>query len=376
MKSINTIFKNIIEYDEKAILILDNEYYVKYYNKSFANFFKQSKSVLSTKTKLTDDIFLIKLFSKQKSIQFFELLDSTMKSLKTNKKIFNFSFKKQEYFYLFTSSAILKKDTCEGIVLTINDITKSIFEKEEIKRQENVLIQESKMANLGKISGAISHQWRVPLNAISILLGNLIQFKHDGLLTDQIFEKNISYAMNNIEYLTNTINTFKTFYIPNIKIEEFLLHEALEQIISIINPYIKNSNIEIKILGDKTLKCKNYKNEFQQIIEILLLNSIDALKNIYKETPSSIKIYIKNIKKNFVISVEDNAEGIPLSIRDTIFSAFCSTKKSSANRGSGVGLYIAKTIAKRKLCGDLYIDSFSNPTIFSLEIPKKIDKND
>ena len=215
---------------------------------------------------------------------------------------------------------------------------------------------------------ALSHQWAQPLNSIGIFLENLAQFNKTNKLTNEIFYENIAKCLENIDYMSNTMDVFRNFYKYQGKIEKFDIVKTINETIKILFP---TNEIYIKLTVFKNKNnfiCENYVNEFKQIIACLIQNSKQILENNIKKD----KKIIINVKQNniyYIIRVIDNGEGIKDNFIKNIFMPFKSTKGSS-----GLGLYISKLIAKQKCGGDLFVSKTKNPTIFTLTILKKVKK--
>lgn len=242
-----------------------------------------------------------------------------------------------------------------------------IFKQHE-REYEILLFQQAKMAELGQMLSALSHQWAQPLNSIGIFLENLVQFNKTNKLTNEIFYENIAKCLENIDYMSNTMDVFRNFYKYQGKIEKFDIVKTINETIKILFP---TNEIYIKLTVFKNKNnfiCENYVNEFKQIIACLIQNSKQILENNIKKD----KKIIINVKQNniyYIIRVIDNGEGIKDNFIKNIFMPFKSTKGSS-----GLGLYISKLIAKQKCGGDLFVSKTKNPTIFTLTILKKVKK--
>ncbi|WP_169764021.1 sensor histidine kinase [Campylobacter mucosalis] len=240
--------------------------------------------------------------------------------------------------------------------------------KKTKQEYEILLFSQTKMAELGQMIAAISHQWIQPLNSLGIFLGNLVQFKKLGRLSDDVFYDNIDRSLKNIDYMTNTMNMFKNFYKVEEKPQNFSVYTAINDTIFILFP--QHSKINIKVVVKKGLicDCNNYINEFKQIIACLIQNSKQALSENQNTKRAKIVVSIKDDKSFFQMHIVDNAGGIKSGFEDKIFKPFLSTKNSS-----GLGLYVSKLIAQKKCGGDLKLVKNAKPTIFSLTILKDIN---
>ncbi|WP_169784945.1 sensor histidine kinase [Campylobacter curvus] len=241
------------------------------------------------------------------------------------------------------------------------------FYNKKDKESERMLFQQTKMAELGEMIAAISHQWIQPLNSLGIFLGNLVQFKRLGKLSDEVFYENIKRSLSNIDYMANTMDIFKNFYRFEASPQSFDIKQAIEETVFIL--FSQKSKIEVKINLKRGVDtaCQNYINEFKQIIACLIQNSKQALQTSKNKKRAKIVVSIRQNDTHFEIRVIDNADGIDRAYRDKIFTPFLSTKG-----GGGLGLYISKLIANKKLNGDLTLVKSKNPTIFMLKISKKV----
>lgn len=244
------------------------------------------------------------------------------------------------------------------------------FYNQKDQENERILFQQTKMAELGEMIATISHQWIQPLNSLGIFLGNLIQFKKHGKLSEEIFYDNIHRSLGIIDYMAKTMDIFKNFYRLETKPQVFDIKEAINDTIFIL--FAQKNKLDIKVIVKQGVntECKNYINEFKQIIACLIQNSKQALQDSKNNKHAKIVISINQNDKHFEIRIIDNGNGIKKSLKDKIFTPFVSTKA-----GSGLGLHISKLIAMQKCKGDLSIVNLKNPTIFILKIAKKVEND-
>jgi len=253
----------------------------------------------------------------------------------------------------------------------LNDNLEKRVEEEITKRrkQEQILIQQSKLASMGEMIGNIAHQWRQPLNALSLILQN-IKFSYEmDELNDDYMNKSIRKANAITSSMSTTIDDFRNFFKPNKNKEIFNLDIVLNRSISLIDSSYKNLDIEIDIINEnKNIEIFGYEGEFSQVILNILANAKDALidNNVNKK---KVTIHIYNEENYVNISIKDNGEGIPLEIIDKIFEPYFSTKEEG--KGTGIGLYMSKTIIENNMNGKIFVNNLSDGVEFLIKIQNK-----
>ena len=116
---------------------------------------------------------------------------------------------------------------------------------------------------------------------------------------------------------------------------------------------------------DDTVCIKGFASEFTQVILNLLNNAKDIL---IERNPKEKKLYIRIFKDelNSYIEVEDNAGGISPNILDKIFDPYFTTKEEG--KGTGIGLYMSKTIVENSMQGSLVVKNTKEGAIFIIKI--------
>ncbi len=214
--------------------------------------------------------------------------------------------------------------------------------QEEKEKNEQMLIQQSKLAMMGEMIGNIAHQWRQPLMQLSAIIMYLDAYNDKGKLTKERFQKKIGESVGIIDYMSKTIEDFRNYYKPEKQKELFYIKESIEGALFIIDSSLKNSFITVQTnYSDETLKILSFKNEFSQAILNILSNAKDILiQRKIKNPQINIEVYSED--DVISINIEDNAEGIEPSIIDKIFDPYFTTKHKS--QGTGIGLYMSKMI--------------------------------
>jgi len=242
--------------------------------------------------------------------------------------------------------------------------------EEEKKEQEQMLVQQNKLASMGEMISVIAHQWRQPLSEINgVILSMDLDYKKEKL-SSEIFNKYLDDLERTTSYMSNTIHDFMDFFKKNKKSEEFLVSDIIKNSLTLLNGS-NEKNIKINYYNERNIKILTYKSELIQALLIVLNNAIDACLNNSKKD-SRIILTNKVHKGNLWISISDNGAGIDHNILNKIYDPYFTTKHSS--KGTGLGLYILKMIIEQNMQGQIEIQSSPNGTKFILIIPLKCDQ--
>lgn len=239
------------------------------------------------------------------------------------------------------------------------DITKA----KDLNRK---MLLQSRHAQMGEMIAMIAHQWRQPLSNISSVMSGLkIKSELDRLAKEDI-DKATGDITGYVAHLSQTIHDFSSFFKPNKNIEHTHFNELLKKSYGILGSLFKTNGIIIDNKVPDALTIETYSNELLQVILNLLKNSIDAFKESKIDKRNIIIEY--EIKESLgSISFKDNAGGINETIIEDIFTPYFSTKDDK--NGTGLGLYMSKTIIEKHMDGKLEVHSAHGTTTFSLDFP-------
>lgn len=234
------------------------------------------------------------------------------------------------------------------------DITEQKLIALEKEERDKLFFQQSKMAAMGEMLGNIAHQWRQPLSVISTAATGIKLQKDLNILNDKDLDYAMSSINNSAQYLSKTIDDFRSFFDPkNNKEKEFSLLEMIEKSLSIVSSQFVSKNIEI-IKNIEDIKILSSENELIQVILNILNNAKDALNKIENSKKLIfISIYLKN--EEIFIEIKDNAGGVDNDIVEKIFDPYFTTKHQS--QGTGIGLYMSQNIIKNILNGHLKVSN-------------------
>ncbi len=234
-------------------------------------------------------------------------------------------------------------------------------EVEKNRKQDQQMLQQSRLAQMGEMMSMIAHQWRQPLSAISntsasIKLKSKLN-KLDKDLAIELSEKILKYSY----HLSATIDDFRNFFKSDKDKNDITYDELIDSVLNIIEISIESKKINlVKNLNSKVI-FNTYSNELKQVVLNLIKNAEDVLIENKVKSP---KITIETNANNLIIS--DNGGGIDEGIISKIFDPYFSTKEKKD--GTGLGLYMSKTIVEDHCGGKLSVSNNKDGAVFQITI--------
>ncbi|MFK5976591.1 MAG: PAS domain S-box protein [Sulfurovum sp.] len=256
------------------------------------------------------------------------------------------------------------------LVGTIQDITDEQSAKEELEQKNEMLFRQSRLAQMGEMISMIAHQWRQPLNAISLTTASL-QLKIDNDHYDEFFFKSRLHRVSNyVQHLSLTIEDFRNFFKQNKVKEELTFDKVIENTLLIIGIELENNSIEIESHSQTHGKMYSYYNELLQVTLNIIKNARDALLETEVKKPKIIIRTYSIDDDKVVLEIEDNAGGVDKAIMDKIFEPYYTTKNE--HEGTGLGLYISKIIIEEHCAGVLSVTNGEYGAIFKIVLNRNI----
>lgn len=263
---------------------------------------------------------------------------------------------------------------CSG-VKELEELNDKLEEKidsavRKIRKHEEMLLVQSKSAIMGEMLEMIAHQWRQPITSIGMISNNMlfnIMLSENQELDKESFKNELDDINKQIKYLSHTIDDFRSFFKESKFKEEIVLDVILNKSLSLIKKQLEYNSIEIKVNNTcQGMKLYTYKNELTQVLLNLLHNSKDAF-DMHDIENKKISIDSFLNEEGIVIELKDNAGGIDETILKKIFEPYFSTKKEK--NGTGIGLYMSKTIVETHLEGKISARNEEGGAVFSIIIP-------
>lgn len=213
--------------------------------------------------------------------------------------------------------------------------------EEELRRAQNELVQAGKLAALGQMSAALSHEFNQPLAAIRTYAdtaGVFLDRGRDGEARDNI--GHISALTERMAELSKHLSSFARK--PRDSTRVVSLNSALNETLELLTGRFEAAGLVPAVTaGDETLWVRGGHIRLQQVIMNLLTNALDALRN---SAAPFLGIALERAGDRVVLLVEDNGPGLSEQHRDQIFDPFFTTKE--VGQGLGLGLSISYNIVK------------------------------
>ncbi len=256
--------------------------------------------------------------------------------------------------------------------------------EEHLREAQDELIQAAKLAGIGQMSTALAHEYNQPLTAIRSYADNAAIFIEKDNLPPAIENlQRIKLLVDKMANLTGTLRRFA--HKPTNESESFFISSVMDELIILLSPQAKKQQVSLQLLSPKEkVQLKGEQGKLLQIITNLVTNAMDAVAGL-PEKKVDIEWFVErdnkkfeqekdlNAKNNYaIILIKDTGPGIAKAVRENMFNAFYTTKKTG--NGLGLGLFIVSTLMN-DFKGTINLrensDTQDYGTVFELRLPLK-----
>lgn len=256
-----------------------------------------------------------------------------------------------------------KKQELEELNITLE--ARILRALDDLRRKDQLLIVQDRLAVMGEMINNIAHQWRQPLNTLAINVQYLPLVFDSAEFNREFLENNVGKSMALIRHMSRTIDDFRNFFRSDKEAVTFGVKNVLTHTIALIEKSFKDQqiNIEFKSTGEPMIN--GYPNEYSQVLLNILINARDALveRNV-DDRRISLQAFADSGKT--VVTITDNAGGIDEEIIDRLFDPYFTTK--GPDKGTGIGLFMAKTIIEKSMGGRLTARNTGKGAEFRIEV--------
>jgi signal transduction histidine kinase len=231
------------------------------------------------------------------------------------------------------------------------------------REKDHLMMHQSRLAAMGEMIGNIAHQWRQPINAVTLILANIKDAYEFNDLDKKFLDEAVQDGHRIIQRMSTTIDDFRRFFKPNKEKQHFRACDGVEEAIKMVGQNFQSHNIEIAFVkSGEPCDVIGYPNEFAQVVLNALTNAKDAI--VDKRVAGKVLIWVENGTDMAIVSVRDNGGGIPENILGKIFDPYFTTKE----KGTGIGLYMSKMIMDN-MGGDITLHNIEDGAEVSIRVP-------
>ena len=257
----------------------------------------------------------------------------------------------------------------DGYIAFKLEITEKKYLEKELLDKEEIMIAQSRHAAMGEMISMIAHQWRQPISVIAMDANNILADIELEMLDEKTLQSGAEDIIAQTQELSKTIDDFRNFFRPEKTEEELFIKDIVDEAMKVIGKSLENNNIDVVLQLQDSKKIKTYSRELMQVLINLIKNAKEILIERKKEN-KKIFITLKEKGEHFIFNICDNGGGVDDEIIDKIFDPYFTTK--GEKNGTGLGLYMSRTIVEKHLFGSLSVSNKDGGACFKITLPLTI----
>lgn len=243
--------------------------------------------------------------------------------------------------------------------------------EEALRRAQQDLTQSAKLASIGQMSAALSHEYNQPIAAIRAYADNARAFleRGRGERVDENLER-ITKMTDRMAKLSKTLKSFARK--PSMQLRAVDIGPLMQEAITLVDPHAKAKKIDLDFtLPIEKVVVKGGSLRLSQVVVNLLSNAIDAAADSAKR---AVILGVDYNAQQVVLRVEDSGRGVSDEEKNVIFDPFVSQKEVS--EGLGLGLSIAYNIV-HDFGGEIDVGASAlGGAAFYVKLPRHPDKKE
>lgn len=227
-------------------------------------------------------------------------------------------------------------------------------EVEKSREKDHIMAHQARLAAMGEMLSNISHQWRQPLNNVSLIVQNLQMAFEANELSHDSCRAYVQECTGLLSYMSRTIDNFRAFYHPDQERQLFTLFPVISDAVGLVRNDLASHGIAVEVVNEQDSQVNGFRNEFAQVLLNIIVNAKEAILLRQPLSPF-VKIVCSKAGDSALITVADNGGGIDPELHDKIFDPYFTTKFKS--QGTGVGLYMSKMIIEKHMAGRITLEN-------------------
>ncbi|MCI9177008.1 MAG: HAMP domain-containing histidine kinase [Clostridia bacterium] len=278
---------------------------------------------------------------------------------------------------------VISNDELGDLVNAFNKIQLLTKENvEQIKDNQNMLMERERLASLGQLIGGIAHNLKTPIMSIAGAAEGLSDLTkeyetsigdsevtiedHHEISKDmkEWIEKIESYT----EYMSDVITAVKgqAVTMADEKAVSFTLDELVKRVDILMKHELKNALVSLNthMMTDPNISLNGNINSLVQVINNMISNAIQSYNGKTNET---IELILNSEDHKVIISIKDYADGLPKEVQQRLFKEMITTK---GKNGTGLGLFMSYSTIRAHFSGNItYETEKGKGTTFHIILP-------
>lgn len=233
----------------------------------------------------------------------------------------------------------------------------------QLRQTQADLIQAGKLAGLGQMSAALSHEFNQPLAAVKNYADSATLLIERGRAPEA--RDNLTRISSLIDRMASLSRHLRNFARkPNEKLGPVVVADVINDTLEIVAARLAAADAVLNVdLGDVPPIVNAGSVRLQQVLVNIITNAADAVEGLSNR---DISLSVRTAGSRAIIEVRDGGPGVPPAIAERIFDPFFTTK--GVGKGLGLGLSISYNIVK-DFGGDLTVSNHpEGGAVFRIEL--------
>lgn len=237
-------------------------------------------------------------------------------------------------------------------------------EVEKNRKLDHLMALQARQSAMGEMIGNIAHQWRQPLNLLSLAIYDLDDaFRFDELDNDYM-SNSIEEINAIIQKMSKTIDDFRNYFQPQKKKTYFHVNEIIKMALLFLSSELQENSVKLQRDVPTDIVIYGYTTQLEQVVISILKNALDAMQNLEEEN-RIITIKAKTEENGSCsIDITNTGKSIRKEYLTKLFDPYFTTKPEG--KGMGLGLYVAKVIMEKNMDGKIKCKNIKGGVKFSL----------
>lgn len=270
-----------------------------------------------------------------------------------------------------------------------NDLQKRVEKEVAIReKQDRILFEQKKLADMGQMINAIAHQWRQPINALGLYIQSVASSYFSGSISHDEMDDFRRDTLGLIQHMSRTIDDFRGFFQPDKGLSDFVVVKEISSLLKLIETQLGMKKIKLNLTCGNHQEGKEcdvrsdkhccqfrtvvhgYPGEFKQAVINVIYNAADSIQEKMEKgkiTSGHINVNVKSDGKFISVEVSDNGMGIPRKVLSKIFDPYFTTKEEG--KGTGIGLYMSKMVIEKHMKGRITASTGRDGACFEIRLP-------